>query len=325
MQLEEAFEPQLDRAEQMVWAALRAARLTEEFAPQEDVPSWPSSRGGRTSCAPWARTSWPGDVKYVVLAGGMSRIPAVARRLGELLPKAELHERVGDFLSDEVVVAGLADTVGYDKISLHRPAFDFVLEWDTGRAARMLYEAYTPLYDQVQVARGNTFLGHSWHARYPEVAARGLGRAAGALADRRRRCSWRSTARSMDGFQVRSARRAFSFKIYCGGQILISDGVGREHYDAGRHVAGRAGPRLRGEAAAHAGSRRSPTRWCPGTTTTPRTTGRSDNSFAAVATVRLPRPYASPWKATPSSFGPPIRCRPHREGTDLRPGVDHTR
>jgi len=105
----------------------------------------------------------------------MSRIPLVSRRLGEMLPRAELHERVGDFLSDEVVVAGLADTVGYDKISLHRPSFDFVLEWDNGAEQRVLYEAYTPLYDPVQVARGNTFLGHSWHARYPEVAREGTG------------------------------------------------------------------------------------------------------------------------------------------------------
>ena len=72
----------------------------------------------------------------MVLAGGMSRIPAVARRLAELLPKAELHRRVGDFHADEVVVAGLADTVGYDRISLHRPSFDFVLEWDHGREQR---------------------------------------------------------------------------------------------------------------------------------------------------------------------------------------------
>ena len=95
-QLEEAFEPQLARAEQMVWAALRAAKLTEEFAPKEGVPA----RAEISAMKPEElRRLGPEelakDVKYVVLAGGMSRIPLVARRLGELLPKAEVHERVG--------------------------------------------------------------------------------------------------------------------------------------------------------------------------------------------------------------------------------------
>jgi molecular chaperone DnaK len=229
VQLEEVFEPQLLRAEQMVWAALRAARLTEEFAPKEGV----AARAEITAITPdELRHLGPDDlakdVKYVVLAGGMSRIPAVARRLGEILPKAELHERVGDFLSDEVVVAGLADTAGYDKISLHRPAFDFVLEWDGGKQRKMLYEAYTPLYDQVQVARGNTFLGHDWHARYPEVAREGMGvvRVISPTGDPVR---MEMDGQVMDGIQVRFGGRPFSFKIYCGGQILISDGTGKRH------------------------------------------------------------------------------------------------
>jgi molecular chaperone DnaK (HSP70) len=213
----------------MVWAALRAARLTEEFAPKEGVPA----RAEITAITPdELRHLGPDDlakdVKYVVLAGGMSRIPAVAVRLGEILPKAELHERIGDFLSDEVVVAGLADTAGYDKISLHRPAFDFVLEWDGGKQRRMLYEAYTPLYDQVQVARGNTFLGHDWHARYPEVAREGMGvvRVLSPTGDPVR---LEMDGQPMDGIQVRFGGRPFSFKIYCGGQILISDGTGKRH------------------------------------------------------------------------------------------------
>jgi molecular chaperone DnaK len=224
VQLEEAFEAQLSRAEQMVWAALRAARLTQEFAPgrAEVSAMTPDNLRGLSP------DDLAGDVKYIVLAGGMSRIPLVARRLGEMLPKAELHERVGDFLADEVVVAGLADTAGYDKINLHRPAFDFVLEWDGGRERRMLYEAYTPLYDQVQVARGNTFLGHSWHARYPDVAREGTGvlRVLSPTGDAVR---LEVDGTVMDGIQMGFGSHPFSFKIYCGGQILISDGAGRRH------------------------------------------------------------------------------------------------
>jgi molecular chaperone DnaK (HSP70) len=222
VQLEEAFEPQLDRAEQMIWAALRAARLTEEFAPgRAEISATTPDELRKLGPDELAR-----DVKYVVLAGGMSRIPLVARRLGELLPKAELHERVGDYLADEVVVAGLADTAGYDKISLHRPAFDFVLEWDHGLQRRLLYEAYTPLYDPVQVARGNAFLGHSWHGRYPEVAREGAGvlRVLSPTGDPVR---LELDGQLMDGIRIDFGSHPFSFKIYCGGQILISDGSGR--------------------------------------------------------------------------------------------------
>jgi len=220
-QLEKAFAAQLDRATQMVWASLRAARLVEEFAP---VGAEQSAIGADALRA-LGPDQLAGDVQYVVLAGGMSRIPAVARRLAELLPKAALHERVGEFLADEVVVAGLADTVGYDRISLHRPSFDFVLEWDHGREQRVLYEAYTPLYDQVQVARGNNFLGHSWHARYPDVAREGEG-VLRVLSQTGEPVRLELDGAPMDGIPVKFGSHPFSFKIYCGGQILVSDGSG---------------------------------------------------------------------------------------------------
>jgi molecular chaperone DnaK (HSP70) len=223
-QLEATFEAQVERAMQMVWAALRSARLTEEFAPMgAEIMAT-----GTDHLRALGPDELGRDVRYVVLAGGMSRIPLVARRLGELLPKAELHERVGDFLSDEVVVAGLADTVGYDKISLHRPSFDFVLEWAGGRERRVLYEAYTPLYDPVQVARGNTFLGHGWHGRYPDVAREGHG-VLRVYSPTGEPVRLEIDGQPMDGIRVAFGARGFSFKIYCGGQILISDGVGRQH------------------------------------------------------------------------------------------------
>ncbi len=219
-QLEEVFEAQLSRAEQMVWAALRAARLTGDPGAAEPSSVTPDEL---RRLGPAELSS---DVQFVVLAGGMSRIPVVARRLAELFAKAELHERVGDFLSDEVVVAGLADTAGYEKISLHRPAFDFVLEWGDGRERRTLYEAYTPLYDPVQVVRGNTSLGHSWHGRYPDVAREGEGvlRVLSPMGDPVR---LDIDGTLMDGIRIRFGSRPFAFKIYCDGQILISDGAGR--------------------------------------------------------------------------------------------------
>ena len=151
-------------------------------------------------------------------------------------------------------MAGLADTAGYDKINLHRPAFDFILEWDGGRERRMLYEAYTPLYDQTQVARGITFLGHDWsNKRYPDVGREGFG-VLRVLSPTGDRVQLELDGEVMDGLRVSFGSKGFSFKIYCGGQILIADGVGRRYFDAGDQLARRARGRLHDEAPAHPGA-----------------------------------------------------------------------
>jgi molecular chaperone DnaK (HSP70) len=220
--LEELFEPQLSRAEQLLWAALRAARLTEDLDP--------AGRGPVSVTPESLRRLGPADlaadVRYVVLAGGMSQIPVVARRLAELLPKAEVHERVGDFQPDELVVAGLADTAGYDRINLHRPAFDFVLDVDG--VQRVLYEAYTPLYNPAQLALGATFLGHEWRGNYPLLPRHGTGvlRVVSPGGDPVRLAV---DEEEMDGLSVAFGSRGLTFKIYCGGQVLVEDGKGRRH------------------------------------------------------------------------------------------------
>jgi hypothetical protein len=78
------------------------------------------------------------------------------------------------------------------------------------------------------VARGNTFLGHSWHGRYPEVAREGHG-VLRVLSPTGEPVALEIDGQQMDGIQVRFGSKGFSFKIYCGGQILITDGVGRQH------------------------------------------------------------------------------------------------
>jgi hypothetical protein len=78
----------------------------------------------------------------------MSRIPYVERRIGELFPNALIYDNAGG-PSDEAIVAGLADTTGYDRVNLHRPGFDFVLEYtDHGQLhTHTIYPAYTPFYE----------------------------------------------------------------------------------------------------------------------------------------------------------------------------------
>jgi molecular chaperone DnaK len=135
--LEEVFCPQMAAAEEKVWDALRLARLTHYRGSS-------TSKIFRTSIDELAR-----DVHYLLLAGGMSRIPYVKRRLTELLPKAKLFDSIG-VAADETVVAGLTDNSGADLINLYRPGFDFTLTWDGGQSLR-LYEAYTPLYEMYQL------------------------------------------------------------------------------------------------------------------------------------------------------------------------------
>jgi len=135
--LEEIFRPHMDQAVEMVWDALRLARLTH-------VRGATVSEIVRTAPDLLAR-----DVHHVILAGGMSRIPYVKRRLTELLPHTEVFDTVG-LAADETVVAGLTDTSDADPLNLYRPGFDVTLTWDDGEPTT-LYGAYTPLFTMSQV------------------------------------------------------------------------------------------------------------------------------------------------------------------------------
>jgi hypothetical protein len=91
----------------------------------------------------------------------MSQIPAVQEHLAKRLPQAEFHFDTGG-RPDEAVVSGLADTHGYDRISLQRPGFDFILELRASRGTtsrHRLYTAHSPLYSRGAVSRGEGQLG----------------------------------------------------------------------------------------------------------------------------------------------------------------------
>ena len=168
----------------------------------------------------------------------MSQIPIVAQRLSEALPKAQVHARVGHLAPDELVVGGLADTVGYDRISLHRPAYDFVLEWDGGR--RVIYEADSPLYQSWRVALGHTFLGHDWYggghdrpdgrtAPSASTPRRGAGPSGPRWWQRRSRCGRPAGA-------VRPARVRIQDLLQTAGSN-IEDGAGKQYACAGSPLA----------------------------------------------------------------------------------------
>lgn len=213
-QLEETFSPQMQAAEQLVWDALRAARLTEI--------------GDRTP--PDLRGLGPdqlsGDIGYVLLAGGMSRIPYVKRWMSTLFPEARVYDNAG-VGPDEAIVAGLAATTGYRRFNLNRPGLDFVVEWEEAGQTREhpVYRAYSPLYEPWQVTSGRSDLGYERHGRdFPGPAG-----ADGVL--RVRAPSGEPLGLIFEGEEMDGLRLTFGpdlyFKLYCNGRIAIRDGAGR--------------------------------------------------------------------------------------------------
>jgi molecular chaperone DnaK (HSP70) len=212
-QLEVAFEGQLRNAYGLVEACLRESLLTHV----ENVGPVGARRKSLADLAP--------EVDYVVLVGGMSQIPVVQRRLGETFPGAQLYTDVG-VRSEEAIVAGLADTAAYDRINLHRPGFDFVLEWD-GQPGQLLYEAYSPFYESWE-AMQRTVLYYERRLPARELPAGGTG------ALRIRTTSGGEVALQIEGTQtpglpVPFGRSEVMLRIYPNGHIIFIDGKGHQH------------------------------------------------------------------------------------------------
>lgn len=151
-QLEDAMRPQLERAWALILSTLRASFLTRN----EGVVT--------SALRQISEASLTSNVDHVLLAGGMSRATAVAQFLGRKLPAAKIHTFPGRNGAREAIVAGLAENTSYEQVNLHRPAFDFVLEFsarDGGVARVPLYRAHTKLYEWWQ-AQSRDRLRYEW-------------------------------------------------------------------------------------------------------------------------------------------------------------------
>jgi molecular chaperone DnaK (HSP70) len=208
-QLEAAFAGQLAGAEHLVLSALRAARLAE--APHTAAELRALGRADLTA-----------GVDYVLLAGGMSRIPSVGARLAAFLPHATIGVDAG-VPPEEAVVAGLADPARYERVRLHRPAFDVVLDTSFGRAT--LYEAYTPLYEPWQVYSGLSELGYERWLRPPQVPGHGFGTLRAVDADGES-LRLRMDGQVVDGLPVRLGPSGIGFGLTCDGRLDLVDGHG---------------------------------------------------------------------------------------------------
>ncbi|MFC6083747.1 Hsp70 family protein [Sphaerisporangium aureirubrum] len=223
-QLEEAFSPQMDVAERLVWAAVREAKMTEQ-ALRRNGEAGRHSPVELRALSP-VKLAW--EIDYVVLVGGMSRVPYVARRIGGLFPQAQVFDSVG-VPADEAIVAGLANTSDYERLNLHRPGFDFVVEWEEAGRPRQetLYAAHTPLYEGWQAWVLSSLYYEKCGRDFP-APSRGAGRL------RVRSISGEYVRMRLDGKLVDGLPLRFGdqvlFRMYSDGRIIIKDGSGHSQY-----------------------------------------------------------------------------------------------
>lgn len=210
--LEQAFATQMDGAENLVFSALRASRMTRTGSMPGELRAL-------------RRDTLAADVDFVLLAGGMSRLPYVGRRLSALFPQAAIHDNAG-VAPEETVVTGLADTSGYERISLNRPGFDFLLEWAGGHS-RTVYEAFTPLYEPWEVYSGHSELGYERRLHAEELPADGEGllRVVSATGEA---IQLAVDGTVVAGLPVRFGPGGFVLRVHTDGRMSMTDGTGNE-------------------------------------------------------------------------------------------------
>jgi molecular chaperone DnaK (HSP70) len=214
-QLEAAFKAQLDAAERLVWHVVRESFLTHEAhrSPSElrAVPHEEVARG----------------VDRVLLAGGMSQIPAVRERLERMFPRAEVYSSVGSRVkADEAIVAGLAETAVYDRVNLHRPPFDFHLQLPGGNIVP-LYKAHSPLYEG-WLAMQRDDLYYETFIAPSELPANGRAQLQ-ASSSMGTELAFRVGTQKLSGIEVPLGHKGVRFRIRPNGHISVMDGRGKAH------------------------------------------------------------------------------------------------
>lgn len=209
-QLNEVFAAQLDRAEACVAAALRAARLTQlESGSAYDIARAPVDELAE-------------GVDVVVLSGGMSQVPYVAQRMREFFsPRTRIETATTP--AEHAVAIGLAKASRYGRINMYRPAFDVLVEWD--REFRLVYEAYTPLVEARQVARGGGDLRFLRTGRDLSLPRQGRARLR-TISHSGEPVRATLGGGSLDGFPVALSETDFAFSISPTGRIRMTDADG---------------------------------------------------------------------------------------------------
>jgi molecular chaperone DnaK (HSP70) len=209
--LNEVFTPQMERAEESVDLALRVARITENARLAHQIAEMPTDE-------------LTNGVDYVLLSGGMSRIPYVKQRMTTLFGSSTQVESALA-APEEAVVIGLAKAGEYGKINMLRPPFDLHLEWNRGREFRVLYEAFTPLVGRGQIAGGSGELRYVRRARDLALPGEGKGKLR-VISHSGQRLRASLDGRKLDGFPVTFGPGRFELSIYPDGRLRLIDGGG---------------------------------------------------------------------------------------------------
>jgi len=210
-QLNEVFMPHMERAEDAVGLALMIARITESAKSAYEIARMPMDLLVQ-------------GVDVVLLSGGMCRIPYVRQRLEWLFESSTKVELAMD-PPENAVVVGLARAGDYGTINMYRPAFDVLLEWNRGQEFRTVYEAFTPLVERSQIARGEDDLRYTRNGRDLSLPRNGKGKLrVVSYSGERLRATIGS--RNLDGFPVALSDEKFGFSIYPDGRIRMTDGAG---------------------------------------------------------------------------------------------------
>ena len=214
-QLNVAFAPQLDLAQEYVAAALRVAHLTS------------ADPGSAAELARRPIEDLVSTVDVVVLSGGMSQVPYVRARLRDLFPPTTRLEFAGA-APELAVVLGLARAAEFSWTNAFRPAFDVLLEYE--QQSRVVYEAYQPLVQPWQVARGDRDLRFVRTAADLSLPADGTGKLRLVCHSSEPLVATLDGA-SLDGFPVAFGEE-FEFSIYPNGRIRVVDAAGLHHGNA---------------------------------------------------------------------------------------------
>jgi molecular chaperone DnaK (HSP70) len=211
-QLHAVFSAQMDRAEQFVAAALRVARLAEQLS------------GSAYDIARTPLDTLVEGVDVVILSGGMSHIPFVEERMRGLFPPTTRIEKACA-QPEHAVALGLAQAAGYGRINMYRPAFDILAEWDEGREFRTVYEAFTPLVESWQIARGGSDLRFTRSGLDLSLPRQAKGRLR-VVSHSGEKVRATLGGDSLDGFPVTLSEQKFEFSIFPNGRVQLIDASG---------------------------------------------------------------------------------------------------
>lgn len=216
VELNDVFADQMKSALNCVDAALREARMK----------AGDNLTGPEIARIP--RTELGKEIDFVVLAGGMSQIPKVSEDLQSMMPKAQVEFAAFDAkASTSAIALGIANLNEFAELNIHRPNFNIVASYQTkdGLEKRfVIYPAFTPLYSQDQIIRGESSLGfHEEWVPEEEPANGTINLSLESIGGRK--LSLRNYDSNQNVPLIFKADRLSSIqiKIYVSGRILISD------------------------------------------------------------------------------------------------------